>query len=330
MKIDINDVNYHMAMLDKNDISYIKSIIDKTLKKYQGLDDYIKKTFKANDINIKKVKDNELVINIFAAFLHSLKDNDNIKNEEQLLKVIKGYVRNYLEMILLNRKEFNLSHPLQYEPKVVSILGLSNYINRELSYELNSELQKQSELTFDICLSWEIINAFRSIKSSMILFTIGDDVHGIALYRGFMEIWSKLLLAQKFKDDYVKYKKYNVNLQMHIISGEELPKDMVDELGKNATNENYIAYGWVKNKSGKRITTLTELMNCANNNDPKVKEFLHYSGEFVHEDYVGIGYNYMELRKAFINSYFEISKAMLDNFGDIFNLRRFNNLYNNI
>ena len=133
------------------------------------------------------------MVQIFAAFLHSLKDNQTITNEDQLIKIIKGYLRNYLEPIFANRKYFIASHPIQYEPKVVSILAHSNYVNRDLSIAIDRELQPESEPTFDFYRIHEFINAFRVLKSSMVLFTIDDDVHAIGLYRGFMEIISKIL-----------------------------------------------------------------------------------------------------------------------------------------
>lgn len=327
MVIRINDIKYHSANLDKNDISYIKSIISKIIKKYPDLDKYIKKVFKDNDIVLKKISDNRLVIGIFAAFLHSLKDNKDIKNEEQLMRIVKGYVRNYLEIIFLNRRLFVASHPVQYEPKVISILAFSNYINREFSIELDNEFLKNSEITFDTYYYWEFINAFRALKSSIVLFTIGDDVHGIALYRGFMEIVSKVMLATEFKEDYFKYKEYNKYLQAFKNEGKPLPKDMIEDLGENCKNENFIAYGWAKNKKGKRISTLSEFVNYANDNDPKVSEFLHYSGEFVHEDYVGVGYDYISLRKGFIDAYFEISKMLLNELDDNKKINRFRTLY---
>lgn len=324
MEIQINDINYHIARLDKNDITYIKSIIDKTIKKYPELDKYIKKVFKDNDIVLRKLSDNELLINIFAAFLHSLKDKD-INNVERLIKVVKGCVRNYLEAIFANRKIFTSLHPVSYEPKVVSILAFSNYINREFA----EEFENNSEKKFELYYYWECMNAFRTLKSSIMLFTIGDDVHGIALYRGFMEICSKVILAKQFKEDYLKYKEYNVYLQMYKSDKTPLPQEMIDDLGDKCENENYLAYGWAKNKQGKRISTLTELINCAYNKDPKVNQFLHYSGEFIHEDYVGVGYDYLALRKEFIDAYFELSKTLLCEFKDFKKANKYKQLYDN-
>ena len=329
MEIQINDINYHAARLDKNDIKYIKSIIDKTIKKYPELDQYIKKVFNDNDIVLKKLSDNELLINIFAAFLHSLKDND-INNEERLIKIVKCYVRNYLEAIFANRKIFTSLHPVLYEPKVVSILAFSNYINREFSEEFDKKIANNPEITYDACYACEFINAFRTLKSSMLLFTIGDDVHGIALYRGFMEVCSKIMLAEQFKEDYLKYKLYNSFLQMYKNDKTPLPKEMIEELGDKCTNENYLAYGWAKNKQGKRITTLTELVNCAYNKDPKINQFLHYSGEFIHEDYVGVGYDYIALRRGYIDAYFKLSKMLLDGVKGIKKVNKYKQLYDNV
>lgn len=330
MTISISNNNYHSAHLDNDDIYYVKSIIDKTINKYPDLDIYIRRVFKDNDIVLKKISDNGLVINIFAVFLHSLKDNETINNEEQLIKIVKGYVRNYLEAIFANRKIFIASHPVQYEPKVVSILAFSNYINREFSKEIGEEVAKNSLNTFETYYSCEFINAFRTLKSSLILFTIGDDIHAIALYRGFIEICSKVLLAEQYKEDYVKYKQYNINLQMYKVDKTPLPQEMIDDLGDNCKNENYLAYGWAKNKQGKRITTLTEFVNYAFDYNPRVNEFLHYSSEFIHEDYVGVGYDYIALRKGFIDAYFELSKMLLNEFKDIKKINKYKNLYNNV
>ena len=311
--------------------NFLLSIIDKTIKKYPELDKYIKKVFKDNDIGLKKISDNDLVISIFAPFMHSLKDKEDINNEDRLLKIIKGYIRNYLESIFENRKIFTSLHPVQYEPKVVSVLACSNYVNREFSEEFDKEFAKKPQVNFDTYFHWEFINVFRVLKSSMLLFAIGDDVDGIGLYRGFMKIWSKLVLAEKFKEDYFKFKQYNLFLQVHKSTGEPLPQEMIDDIGKkNSTNENFLAYGWAKNKNGKRITTLTEFVNFANNNDLKIKEFLHYNGEFIHEDYVGVGYDYLVLRKRFIDTYFEISKILFDGWGNSIKDKRIKNLYLNV
>lgn len=327
MNILIDDLNYHSARLNNSEIKYVLDMIDKTIKKYPGLDKYIKDTFKANGIVLKKYCDNELIINIFSAFLHSLKDYKEIKNEDQLLKVLRRYVRIFLEPIFINRKQFIGSHPVQYEPKVICVLSASNYINRDVSKKFDEYVSKNKTEEYVLFSGIELINAFRTLKSSMLLFTIGDDVHGIGLYRGFIEIFCKIALIEKFKEDYVKYKKYNVYLQAHKLSNEPLPKEMVDDLGDKCMNENFIAYGWVKDANGKRISSLTELTKIVLK-DESYRNFLHLSGEFIHEDYVAVGYDYIILRKNYIDTYFKWTKYLLEEFKETIKVGKYINLCN--
>ena len=325
--IDINDLNYHIGKLNKEDIKYVISIIDKTISKYPDLYLYIKKVFEFNGIILNDFHNNELLLDIFSAFIHSLKDNDDIKNEDQLLKKIKGYIRNYLETIFSNRKYFIGSHQVQYEPKMVALLAFSNYINREFSILFDECHDQYDEYEFYVYI--ELINMFRTIKSSLVLFTIGDDVHAIALFRGYVEILSKIMLSDKFKEDYVAFKKYNTYLQNYKNNKEPLPADMIERLGKNATNENYIAYGWAKNKKGKSISTMTDLIKEAFGKS--MDEFIHYSSEFVHEDYVNVGYNFIYLRKEYINIYYMTIKNALDEWDfDEIKTGRFENLFKNV
>ena len=325
--ININDLNYHIGKLDKDDIKYVISIIDKTIKKYPDLFIYIKNVFSYNGIILNDFHNNELLVDIFTAFIHSLKDNEDIKNEEQLIKKVKGYIRNYLETIFSNRKYFIGSHQVQYEPKMVALLAFSNYINREFSTQFDNEHDQLDE--YEFCVYWELINMFRTVKSSLVLFTIGDDVHAIALFRGYVEIASKIMLADNFKEDYVAFKNYNNYLQNYKNYKKPLPQEMVDRLGKNATNENFIAYGWAKNKNGKRITTMTDLIKAAFGKN--LEEFIHYSSEFVHEDYVNVGYDFMYFRKSYIDLYFNTIKMALDEWDfDEIKISRFLNLFKNV
>ena len=329
MDIRLNEINYHNATLDNNDKSYIKSIIDKLIHKYPEISKYITTVFKNNGITISKLSDNELLINITASFLHSL-ENDNIVNEDQLLRIIKGYFRNYLELIFENRKVFIGSHPVQYEPKLVCVLSLVNYLNKELIDICNKAVEKSQQSIFDIYYYSEFVNGFRALKSSMALFSIGDDVHAISLYRGYMEITAKVKLASSFKEDYVKYKEYNRYLQLHKHSKNALPQIMIDDLGDNCKDENYIAYGWAKNKNGKRITTFKGFLKEAFD-EVDIDELIQVSSEFVHEDYVGVGYDFIKLRKTYIDAYFNMTQAMMEmlNIKEL-KLSRYKDLYKKV
>ena len=58
---------------------------------------------------------------------------------------------------------------------------------------------------------------------------------------------------------------------------------------------------------------------------------LNEYGEFVHEDYVNVGYDFVALRKIFINTYFETINMLLDEWDfDEIKISRFLNLFKNI
>ena len=138
-----------------------------------------------------------------------------------------------------------------------------------------------------------------------------------------------MILADNFKEDYIAFKKYNSYLQAYKSKNGDIPEDMKERLGKNATNENYIAYGWAKNKNGKSITTMTDLIKEAFGKE--MEPLIHISSEFVHEDYVNVGYDFVALRKIFINVYFDTIKMALDDWDfDEIKTSRFLNLFKNV
>lgn len=323
MKIQISDLNYHISRLNRKEFDYIKRISSLLFSKYPDL----KKT-----IN-KKIKDSKLLVSdefidaVLTAFLYSLRDNDF--NQDKLLKELKTDFNVFLPIILENAKEFSSSHYLIYEPKVATTFNICNYVTSKLSSEFDDNfknIKTIEEENYDFYTLLDCTAFFRTIKSSLYLFSLGDDVHGIALYRGAIELLSTLLLSKDFKEEYVKFKKYNVYLQHHKIDGFPIPKEMKKELGKNVNNEDYIKYGWALNKNGKRIKTLSEFIKLANADSDNISSFLHYSSEFVHEDYAGVQYDFIRLRREFVDIYVQLASMMLDLIED--NTKKFNKYRN--
>ena len=312
MKITIDNYNYHIGNLSDDDISYIKRIVFRMLNKYKEVGVYIKKIFKLHGRELKAIYEDPLIIRIYAGFLHSLKDDETIMNEERMLKVLKCYTKLFLEPIFNNRALFSSSYPVYYEPKVVAVIAFTNYVTRQLSNEFDEQYASNETLTYDSCFFAEFINGCRTLKSSMMLLAIGDDVHAIGLFRGMVEIFSKIKLAPKYPSDYVKFKEYNLHLQINKTNGTPLPEQMVKDLGSKAKDESYICYGWAKNSHGKRITTMIELVQQAYLDTADMRAFLHLSSELIHEDYVGVGYDFLSLRKEVIDQYYHFTKAMFE------------------
>ena len=53
----------------------------------------------------------------------------------------------------------------------------------------------------------------RAARSTLLLISVGDDVHGAGVFRGVLEILFKLSYVEAFKDEYVLFKEFNACLQ---------------------------------------------------------------------------------------------------------------------
>ena len=191
-----------------------------------------------------------------------------------------------------------------------------------LSNELDKNEITIETLSFDEAYALECIGLLRNLRSSLLLLSIGDYVHGIALTRGFLEILSKIILACDFKDEFLKYKKYNNYLQCYKHFNSAIPKDMQNDLCDKVNSENYIAYAWARDKNNRRITTMKELIYTAIGRDENVQKFIQMSSEFVHEDYVGIGYDFIRLRIELVDYYFYLLKNSIVMIKDVVKIKK--------
>jgi hypothetical protein len=111
---------------------------------------------------------------------------------------------------------------------------------------------------------------------------------------------ARLALAGRFSEEYVRFRHFNVHLQVKKFNNEPLPEEMEKYLAdcpeyKN-NSENFLSYGWVRDKKGNRITTMRKFIQEGLRN-PNLDEWLQLAGEFVHEDYSLVDYDYIGLRK---------------------------------
>ena len=69
--------------------------------------------------------------------------------------------------------------------------------------------------------------------------------------------------------------------------------------------ESFIAYGWARDSRGNRILSMKQLIsNAITANKKDVEVLLQLASEFTHEDYVGVGYDYISIRKTMIDYYY--------------------------
>ena len=310
-QIPIDEIRYHVNQLSTEDMNWGENIYFNVIKKYDTLPDFIKQTTKS--LNLKEEGRDKLIINVILAFSRYINKTQEIKDEQQFLKIIKKWLFKFLPYIVENVKACKFTHLCQYEPKNV----ITNYIYERLFKEMQKQHTEGFETMseFQNYYLFEFINLFRSLKSSQTLFFIGDDVHGVALYRGIMEILSKLMLAEKFQEDYVKFKTYNLHLQIKKIYKVEMPKEVSEELNSYPEyakhKEAFLAYGWAKDSKGKRILTMKDIVKASGFYNENVQAWLQISSEFVHEDYVGVGYDYVYMRFVILNYYYFVLTHMI-------------------
>ena len=310
MKIAINELNYHTRNLDKKEQDYINNVYISLLNKYGDLKDKIEDILK----NAKFVITESFLSNVLTGFLHSLKDE--VLSEDQLLKKLRDYYITFLPIIVENTREVTSSYFINYEPKVVIMLNYVNYVLRKFALDFFKNVKANKVTQYDKYFYSDYIGLMRAIRSAIVLFSIGDDIHAIGLFRGSVELMSNLILAKKFSKDYSKFKTYNVYLQEYKMDKTPLPREMNNELGANVKNENYIKYGWVRNSNGNRVTTMADFIDQAFGKSKKVDDLIHLASEFVHEDYSGIGYDYISLRKQFLDMFYEIAKSSINLVGE--------------
>jgi hypothetical protein len=303
-QIPIDDVRYHINSPTEKEKLWGREVYEATAKQYEGLGAFVEKT--VQPLHLSKSGTRVLLSEISLAFCYAIKVAFPPKTIEQLYRTVKKWMFAFLPYIVENLSVAKPSHLIQYEPKAVVSLYLCNKVFSKLVE--NNFIEGQDR--FDYYYLFELVDLCRSIRSSLLLLMMGDDVHGIALMRGVFEIVAKLSFAQKFSEEYVKFKEFNACLQAHKSFGEELPKEMEEylqafpEYRKN--REAFLAYGWVKDKKGKRIVTLKGLLKEWNKNE-RLDGWLQIASEFVHEDYAGVGYDYITMRRALIEYYLQLT-----------------------
>lgn len=304
MKIKIDDINYHINTLTNNELAWIATIKKIIFNQYPKLETIINTEIKKCKRNYTKIEIDEMLNKIIIANSKFLKDkyNDTLQ-DTQFYKFVYKNIINTLPYVLNLDKTIRFDRPFIYEPYNILIINLLDEMQKRVAEQLQN-----FEYEYHTCYILLANNIVRSIKSSLILFSIGDDAHGYSLYRGIIEQIARLFLSEQFKDEYVKSVKLNAILQMKKMGAtltnedEVLLNTYIKENKLNGSIENSILYGWAKNKNGKTIKTSTEFIEASftalDSNLAQIlsSDIYHFASEFVHEDYVKVPYDFIKMR----------------------------------
>ena len=306
--IPIDENNYHSNSFTEQELLWATEAYRRVIRRYGKLDKFIKDT--AKPLCLSDSGTEQLLTTVTLAFCHTMKVYGQPNTVEQVDKTLKTWIYSFFPYIVQNLLSARYSHPVQFEPITVSC----RYFTISAYNAANGHFDPDTLSEFELYVLHEIINLLRAVGSSITLFSIGDDVHGVSIYRGAMEIYSKIILAQKFPDEYVLFKNFNLHLQKHKQNDEPIPEEMTeylkDEPQYKAHRENFLAYGWARDDRGVRILSMKQLIyNVVKENREDVETFIQLASEFTHEDYVGIGYDYIEIRKKMLEQYYNLIRA---------------------
>jgi len=312
MNILIDDVNYHIENLQLEE-KYISQIKDTLFKKYPKLNNIINKTLKDKKVNFTKEGLSAFLNKVILSTAKSIKDihKDELTDDQFYKMLDKALIKN-IPLIIENDAFFRSTRHYLYEPEIVYSLYILNSM-----FNATCKLNMQDiykDVNSEILL---INNVIRTLRSSITLFSIGDDVHGYALFRGIIELLGRVDLIKKFREDFVLFSKTNALLQYEKMDPKSIDKNQkrliesfksTYEINSNSQLEKFLLYGWIKNSKGKRITSATDMIKeAAFEEKDNLLKVYHFASEFIHEDYFGVNYDYVNLR---INSKYIISQIV--------------------
>ena len=301
MKIKINDIEYHIGKVNYKNYP----ILLKLQKTFRKVDSAL-----INKLGIATIKENY----------------DKIKplNETDTFIFLEKNVKEKLQYVLKNENEVSTNHCCLYKKNMVTSLYLCiKYMNKVNTLLPNSNCECDYEHDYIILCN----NALRSIKSIIVLLSVGDDVHAYALLRGYLEMVAKLLYLDTYdvKNNFLKYNRYNSYIQKAKMTHDdsEFPDDLRALLKKKNVKynsqkiENILLYEWMD--ADVKIHNAKDLINFAFDNDENMLMLHHISSEFVHEDYIATYYDYIVCRSMIIEYLPDFTEEITSRLDDCFN-----------
>ena len=210
MKIIFNSDNYHFNKESKSEISFVNETIKQLLSTHKDLNGFIDRQFKKKQpLYCEEERDRCLykfvkgiVSEIYSYF------GEEVKNKV-FYKELYDSIVNVFPYLLENESFISMKRFYLYEPHIVMMLNICNTMQRlvDSKFTFNEEEYIEKSLLL-MCH-----NAVRAIKSSIMMFAIGDDVHGKALYRGIIELIARIYILPVQPDDFEKFNNVNMWVQ---------------------------------------------------------------------------------------------------------------------
>lgn len=285
MKIKINDFNYHIAKLTIDELNYISNISEELNKKVP-LSDVDEKIL--NKMVCSIIMENKL-------YYQKL-------SKENFYSEIISEINSYYNIALENEKTFSTNHYVFYEPNIsytyYKVVKYMDEIHKSFVYD-----ETYSSYYKMLCNS-----IFRSIKAIIIMISTGDDVHGMSIARGLIELLAKIefLNVHGCKEEFVLFNKINSEIQMYKLDKKYKIKDEYYKFLKDkklnvisSNTENYLLYQWMKTEDTV-IKNGTELIEYFYKEE-QFTAIYKLTSEFVHEDYLMVNYNYISIRNMLKN-----------------------------
>lgn len=293
-QIPINAESFHVNEFSEQEKQWARRACERVLKKNAKLARFVEHELKP--LGYGAEENQALLTEITLGFCHAMQVSNPPQSEERMCGILKKWMFSFLPYLVKNLCVMRLSHPIQFEPIAVANL----YVSQTLLEGLTSTDLNACESEYEQCILLDFIAMFRAARSAMVLLSVGDDVHAVGLLRGMLEIMARLTLSARFPEEYVRFKHFNVHLQAQKFEKKPLPAEMTDYLADCAeyksNSENFLAYGWARDPHGRRILTMRKFIREGLQN-PNLDEWLQLAGEFVHEDYSLVNYDYIGLCK---------------------------------
>ena len=317
MKIGIDKLKYHSNIKVNKEMKEIKNILIEIKKRYKEFDKVINDYF--TKFNFKYTNDEKdiLINNILLAIIKEIEDYEvKFNNDDEYISYLKKTIYKIIPIILNNEKKLSVDTCFLYEPRNACCLYLLKSLNENVIKSI-TKLNNEEDSIIVLLLN----NLIRVLISTLLLDSIGDDVHASGISRGAIEIFARIRgLNDDNIKEYINFVKLNAELQYYKKTETydentrnlELFKDQNPISGSQL--ENLLLNGWYRNKNGKRITKITDLIR--NTLGEEFVKLYSTLSEFVHEDYILVAYDYVEMRFQSKKLIYELTMNLVNLFDD--------------
>ncbi len=300
--------NYHIGEETPDERSFFMDLVAKLHAKYPQLKSKCDAIFDKEGHDYSKREREQIVYRISKSIYRNLlvaSDTGEV-DINHALRVIKTQLIECLPYYMVNDETFFSDRGFITEPINIYAYYLLNEMQKEITrMEIAGKFEDRAERLVDFTYN----NMLRALKSSLVLLSIGDDVHGLATFRGYVELLSRIVLMDNEEAIKlaVEYSDMNTLLQEH--KQNDVPDGQMDKklkgflVAHNLTKgeaEDFLLRGWAKTPNGKPITKQADMIKYAFGDNAKTyHDVWHQCSEFVHEDYALTNYDFFSIREQY-------------------------------